>query len=142
VNAVFLGLAVAVGAPNLKEPPSKGLVGRWECTGLTISGKADPQWNGLEYEFTANGRWVIYRDGRVISGSGWTYKADDKAGPGAVDLCPAEGGGKMVSFSLFKVDGDRLTLSSPIRDGVARPADFAPAEGLMNYIFRRVQKKD
>lgn len=142
MNVVLLGLAVAVGAPNLKEPPSKGLVGRWECTALTFNGKADPQWQGLEFEFTPAGGWAIYRDGRYIGGSDWTYKSDPKVGPGAVDLCPAVGGGGMVSLSRYKVDGDTLTLSTPIRIGVTRPAGFEPGEGLMTYTFRRVKPKD
>jgi hypothetical protein len=66
----LLALALAAGAPNLKDKPptDRPLVGRWECTALTISGRADPQWRGLEYEFTAAGGWVIYRDGKDLGG--------------------------------------------------------------------------
>jgi hypothetical protein len=70
MSPLLVGLVLAIGAANLKEPPTKGppLVGQWECTALTINGKADPQWQGLEYEFTSAGGWVIDRDGKDIGG--------------------------------------------------------------------------
>ena len=142
MSPLLVGMALVLGAPNLKEPPSKGLAGRWECTALTFNGKADPQWQGLAFDFTPAGGWAIYRDEKYIGGSDWTYKSDPKAGPGAIDLCPAVGGGGMVSLSRYKVDGDTLSLSTPIRIGVARPADFEPADGLMTYTFRRAKAMD
>ena len=134
--------SLLVGAPALKDPPPKGppLVGRWECTALTIGGKADARWRGLEYEFRADGRWVIYRNGRDIGRISRTYTTDAMAGPGAIDLCEqADGAGQP---SLFKVDGHTLSLSIRTEKGGARPADFQPGDGLMTFAFRRVRTKD
>jgi uncharacterized protein (TIGR03067 family) len=100
---------------------------------------ADPQWNGQEWEFTADGRWVIYREGKDIGGIRRTYKTDLKAGPGAVDLCERVDG--VVTPSVYKVDGDMLSLSIRIEKGGARPAGFEPGVGLMTFTFRRVKTK-
>jgi uncharacterized protein (TIGR03067 family) len=135
---LLLALALAAGTPNLKDPPPKDppLVGRWECTGLTISGRADPQWRGLEYEFTAAGGWVIYRDGRDIGGVARTYAADPKPRPAAADLCERADG--VAQPSPYKVEGDTLTLA--IRTGSGgRPTDFEPADGVMTFVFRRAK---
>lgn len=142
MSALLIGVALTVGAPALKEPPPKAppLVGRWVCTSLTIDGKADPQWQGLEYEFTADSVWVIYRNGKDIGGITRTYTADPKAGAGAVDVCErADGVGQP---SRYKVDRDTLDLSIRTQAGGARPADFEPGAGLMTFTFRRAKTKD
>jgi len=138
MSSLLLGLALAVGAPNLKDRPADTppLVGRWDCTALTINGKADQQWRGLEYEFTADGTWVIYRDGKDIGGIVRSYKLDAKAGAGAVDVCErADGQGQLA---LYKVDGDTLSLSIRTETG-RRPTNFDPAAGVMTFTFRRVK---
>lgn len=142
MSPLLIGLALAVGAPALKDPPKKEdpLVGRWSCTALTIAGKADPQWQGLEYEFTPAGGWVIYRDGKDIGGIVRTYTADPKTAPGAIDLCERADG--VAQPSLYKVDGDTLNLSIRTESGGTRPADFNPGQGLMTFVFKRVKDKD
>lgn len=139
MSPLFAVLALAVGAPNLKEPPPKGLVGRWQCTAVTISGKAD-QWQGLEYEFTANGLWILHRDGKDNAKEGWTYKSDPEAGPGAIDLCERPDG--VAQPSRYKVDGEILDVSIRTEKGGARPADLGPGDGLQTFTFRRVKSKD
>lgn len=86
--AAFLALTLPVAAPKLKEkaPPGPEVVGRWLCTALDVDGRGNPQWQGLEYEFTADGKWVIYRNGQVIDSRARTYKLDPKAGPTAIDV--------------------------------------------------------
>lgn len=142
MSPLLLAVSLVTGAPALKDPPPKGppLVGRWACTELTVSGKADPQWDGLEYEFTAEGGWVIYRNGKDIGGISRTYTADPEAGPGAINLCERADG--VASPSLYKVNGETLSLSSRMLDNGPRPANFEPGEGLMTFTFRRVKSRD
>jgi len=135
---LVLGLVLVAGAPKLKDPPPKGppVVGRWECTALTINGRADPQWRGLEYEFTSDGGRVIYRDGTDIDGIGRTYEANAQAVPAAIDVCERADGTSQLA--LFKVDDDNLFLA--IRTGNGdRPADFEPAAEVMTFTFSRVK---
>jgi uncharacterized protein (TIGR03067 family) len=140
MSSLLVGLALTVGAPKLKEPPSKGppLVGRWECTDLTRNGKDNLQGPGLEYEFTPEGGWMVYRVGKDIGGIGRRYKVDPKAGPGAVDLFERDDG--VALPSLYKVDGATLILSIRTDKG-NRPTDFEPGEGLSIFTFSRVKPK-
>jgi uncharacterized protein (TIGR03067 family) len=137
--SLLLGVALGIGAPGLKDPPPKTppLVGRWLATALTIDGKADPQWNGLEYEFTSDGVWIIYRDGKDLGGVVRSYKADAKARPAAIDVCEQKDG--TAQSAIFRIEGDTLFLS--IRTGRGeRPTNFEPAEGVMTFQFTRVKK--
>jgi len=142
MTPLVLGLALVAGAPNLKDPPPKGppVVGRWECTALTVNGRADPQWRGLEYGFTSDGGWVIYRDGTDIDGISRTYEADAKAMPAAIDVRERADG--VAQPSIYRVERDTLTLSMRTERGGARPTDFQPGAGLMTFTFRRVRAKD
>lgn len=140
MTPALLALAVVAGAPALKEAPkAPSLVGRWTCTALAVAGKPDPQWRGLEYEFTADGRWVIYRDGMDLGGVARTYKADPKAKPAGLDACERADG--VPTLGIYNVDGDALTVVLRSGDG-PRPTTFAPAEGVMTFEFRRVRPKD
>lgn len=140
MTPALLTLAVVAGAPALKEAPkAPALVGRWVCTALTVSGRADPQWKGLEYEFTADGQWIIYRDGKDIGGVQRKYKSDPAAKPAAIDTCESPDG--KFSPGIYKIDGDGLKMSLRTSDG-ARPATFDPVEGVMTFEFRRVKAKD
>jgi uncharacterized protein (TIGR03067 family) len=132
-------LLLAPGAPALKEAPKgPALVGRWACTALTVSGKSDPQWKGLEYEFTADGKWIIYRDGRDIGGIQRTYTHDPKARPAILDACERADG--KAQPGIYEVDADTLRVVLPF--GETRPTSFGPAAGVMTFEFRRVKPKD
>lgn len=123
----LLMLALAVGAPALKDKPPKDppLVGRWACT--------EPA--GLEYEFTPDGAWVIYQGGRVIDATARTYQLNREDGAGAVDLWERDPGYPGV----FKVEGDRLLLSFR-HSGVGRPkAADAQGGGLLTLKLTRVK---
>jgi uncharacterized protein (TIGR03067 family) len=136
----FLAVALAVSAPALKDKPAKGpaLVGRWDCTSLVIDGQGSSQSEGLEYEFTADGNWLIYRNGQPLGERDRTYRLDPKAGPAVIDLTeysnPYPG--------MFKVETDTLTMSFRTA-GTDRPADAgSTGKGLMTFTFKRVKGKD
>jgi len=140
VTPALLTLALVAGAPGIKDAPKTlTLVGRWECTALTIGGKADPQWKGLEYEFTADGTWIIYRDGKDLGGIVRKYKADPKAKPAAVDTCETADG--KFSPGIYRLDGDTMSMVLRTSDA-GRPTTFDPAEGVMTFEFKRVKGKD
>jgi uncharacterized protein (TIGR03067 family) len=135
----FLALVLAPAAPALKDKPTKGplLVGRWECTRLVIDGVESPQDKGLEYEFTPDGQWVIYREGRALGGMPRTYRLDPKAGPAVIDLTEREA----PYLGMYKVEKDALSLSFRT-SGSDRPADPGSAgKGLMTFTFKRVAKE-
>ena len=138
MSALLFGLALAVGAPALKDPPAKGppLVGRWQATAVVSGGANINQAEGLEYEFTADGRWVIYRNGKVIDAKERTYRLDRAAGPAAIELTefprPYPG--------LYRVETDTLTLCFRT-DGKERPDTVeARGDGLMTVVLTRARK--
>jgi uncharacterized protein (TIGR03067 family) len=140
MHAAFLAVALTVSAPALKDKPAQGppLLGRWECTKLVLDGQDSPQWKGLEYEFTRDGQWLIYRDGQALAEKTRTYHLDPKAGPAVIDLTenPAPYPG------MFQVETDTLTLSFRTA-GADRPADpGSTGKGLMTFTFKRVKGKD
>ena len=136
----LLALASTVAAPALKDKPAKGppLAGRWDCTSLVIDGQDSPQSNGLEYEFSADGQWFIYRNGQALAQPARTYRLDPKAGRAVIDLTE----GDAAYPGMFQVEADTLTMSFRTA-GADRPADpGSKGKGLMTFTFRRVRGKD
>jgi uncharacterized protein (TIGR03067 family) len=138
-TAKFLALALPLAAPQLKDRPGPDPpLGRWAADDMFIAGQSSPQWLGLEYEFAAGGRWVIYRDGRQDPGGPRSYTADSKAKPAAIDLTE----GKDIYPGVYKVgpDGDTLTVSFSYAPGGARPTGIEPGGGIMTITFKRVRE--
>jgi uncharacterized protein (TIGR03067 family) len=137
MTPLLRGPALTVGARALKDRVPKGppVVGRWAAAGLVINGRPDPQAQGLDYEFTAGGAWVIYRDGQPLDGAR-SYSADAKAKPAAVD--PTEN--SATHAGIFKVEGDTLVVLFPMNARADRPTTFdGPGAGLMKVIMKRVK---
>jgi hypothetical protein len=133
-----LGFAVAVAAaPALKSRPAPDPhLGRWAATGMHINGKPNLQWQGLEYEFTRAGQWVIYRDSRESPGPR-SFTTDSRAKVPAIDL--TENG--MTYLGVFQVspDGKTLTLSMTTATGGGRPDGIDPGPTTMTIVFKRAQ---
>jgi hypothetical protein len=121
-------LLLTAGAPRLKDPPATHppLVGRWACQGPV----------GLEYEFARDGTWVIYQGGRVIDGTARTYRLNRADGAGAVDLWEGDPGYPGV----YRVEGDRLSLSFRHSGAGRPPAADARGDGVLTLTFTRVRK--
>jgi len=136
--ATFLALTIPLSAPALKDRPGQTppLVGRWDCTSLVSDGQPSPQAKGLEYEFTVDGQWLIYRDGAQLAGAvDRIYHLDSKSGPAVIDL--TEGTAPYVG--MFKVEKDTLFLSMRT-SGEGRPAEpTTTGKGLMTFTFQRVK---
>lgn len=128
-------------APALKPPPAGDprLVGRWAVARAFNGREEVTKLNrGLEYEFRADGRWVIRRDGKEYLAAPGRYTADPGATPAAIDLVPqpADPMGPVVR-GVYKVDGDTLTLHT--RPGADRPAGFEPAGAASLMTLTRVR---
>jgi uncharacterized protein (TIGR03067 family) len=127
MTPALLTLILVVGAPALKEPPKvSSPVGRWTCTALTVDGQPSPQWTGLEYELTADGKWVIYRDGKDLGGVNRTYKVDPAAKPATLDACERADG--VHTLGIYKVGADAMSVVLRSGEG-PRPTTFDRAAG-------------
>lgn len=131
-------LAVVVGAPGPKDPPS--LVGEWAVESAVIGGKRDDPPAGTAWTFTADGKSVFAVPGGSDSASG-TYTTDPKKDPAWVDISAGPKGTPMKG--VYKRDGDTLTLCLGL-DGDARPAGFESKAGakVLLLTLTRVKKKD
>jgi uncharacterized protein (TIGR03067 family) len=135
----FLGLALAVGAPALKEKDRPAvLAGEWVIAECTVGGKPSPAGS------TPN-RWVFNADGsRSIRGAdgkelvGGTYTTDPKAG--TLDLM-STGAPEAPYLCRYKVDGDTLMLNVGWQKAPRPEAFESPANSQCTlYVMRRVRK--
>jgi uncharacterized protein (TIGR03067 family) len=139
----LLALSLPLGAPALKDPPTKmpSIVGEWVRIGHTQTGQ--PVAVGRENHhqvFTAEGEWVYwYGDGRAQPG-GKTYAIDIKQSPPTIDifLNPAKDDGWR---GIYKIEKDTLTLCL-IKIPGQRPKTFeSSADKPTNvWVFQRVAK--
>jgi uncharacterized protein (TIGR03067 family) len=146
MGTVLLGLAVTVGAPALKDKEkAPSLVGEWEVESITTNGNPSATTAGLRYTFTADGKWVIHRNGKETSPTiSRGFTADPKPNPPTVDLVSntnAANGSRLLG--IFKVEGDTLTICGTRTKGADRPTKFEAPEGsgLTLYVMKRAKKE-
>jgi uncharacterized protein (TIGR03067 family) len=151
MNTTLLSLALVVAAPNLKDDPKKApeIVGQWVLEKMSVGGKeAGRVGREMVYEFTADGQWLIKRDGVLNKTPPREIKYDTKAKPATVDVIytaavAGKGGTSRNMLGIYKVEKDTLTICfSP--NGGERPTKFEPVEGIpvMLMTLTRVKKKD
>lgn len=143
---VLLGLAFAVGAPNLKEKEkSPSLVGEWSVESITVNGNQTVSAPGLVYTFTDDGKWLIRRNGKETAPNVTRgFETDPKPNPPTVDLITntaAAAGTRLMG--IYKVEGDTLTICGTRVKGTGRPSKFEAGEGTGNtlYLLKRVNKE-
>jgi|SRR5688572_22193665 len=134
----LLGLALALGAPALKEKDRPApLAGEWVIVEATVGGKPSPQGS------TPN-RWIFNADGsRSIRGAGGkelaggNYTTDPKAG--TLDLM-STGPPEAPYLCRYKVNGDTLTLNVGWQKAPRPEAFESPADSQCTlYVMRRVK---
>jgi uncharacterized protein (TIGR03067 family) len=143
MTPLVLGLAVVVAAPAAKEPPKKdppGLVGKWTLESGTFAGMPLPKTDGMTITFTADGKYDTRAAGAdaVVSG---TYTHDPKKDPPELDVVePAGPAAGMTSPSIYKVEGDTLTICTSIKGD--RPRTFDAPAGSMRALLVLKRVKD
>jgi len=140
----ILGVAVAVGAPALKDAPKKadspGLVGAWACTSVTADNRplTESVKAGIGLEFTSDGKLRTSKGGKPESEG--TYTADPTRDPAAVDFTVEPDGG--LIRGIYEVGKETLTLCFEDVAEATRPATFSAAGATRVVVtFRRVPAK-
>ena len=147
MGTTLLGLALAVGAPALKDrETAPSLVGEWEVESIGTNGNPNAATTaGLRYTFTEDGKWLIHRNGKETApGTSRGYTADPKRKPPGVDLLSntaAANGSRLVG--IYKVEGDTLTICGTRVKGADRPTTFeaGPGSGRTVYVLKRAKKE-
>jgi len=141
MNALLIGVALAVGAPALKDPP-KGespVLGDWALVEWLQHGTKLAFGEGSGVEFLPGGK-RLWRDGPGGSDER-QYKLYPRTSPAEIDLIRTDSGPMPLVYPcIFKVEADRLVIAvgSP---GGDRPRAFDTA-AIMLMTFTRVKKKD
>jgi uncharacterized protein (TIGR03067 family) len=139
MSALLFGMALAVGAPALKEKTTElDVVGEWVVSDYLVGGQPAPP--GVEIRFAADGT-SVFSGGPPMTTHRATYTVDRKQSPVAIDIVfPDLPGSTMVG--IVKADGDNLVVC--FNSGGERPKEFTSppksATGLLT--LKRLPKKD
>jgi len=142
--SLLIVLAVAVGAPGVKDPPKKeaSIVGVWIREKLTAGGKDESELGaGARFTFTEDGKFLMKQKDRDEREEG-KYKVDPKKDPAEIEFEGRRGKKDSPILGIYKLDGDSLTLC--INGGEnARPTKFESPEGSQNILmtFKRAKKE-
>jgi len=139
MTPLLLGLAMAVGAPALKDKPAPEptLVGEWTAESVSVGGQ--PSTAGPNYwVFRADRTWAIRAQGADLDSG--TYTGDARGSLGTADLVGTRGAPR-TNLCRYRIDGDTLILSVG-HDPTVRPNNLDPGEKTTVWVFKRVGKKD
>jgi uncharacterized protein (TIGR03067 family) len=142
MNTLLAGLALAVGAPNLKDPPKADppILGDWQMVEWVQRGTKLAVADGSGVEFLPGGT-RLWRDGPGQADER-QYKLYPGTKPAAIDLVRTDVGPRpQVYPCVFKIDGEKLVIA--VGDvGGERPKTFDAATATMLMTFTRVKKTD
>ena len=138
MSSLLLGVALALAAPQAKDPPKReapSVVGEWEGVSTTLDGRPF----GLEplpLTFADGKVTARERDGTVaVTG---TYVLNRAKNPAEIDITWAG----MIHKGIYKIDGDSLTICI-VMLGLDRPTAFEkPGGRYLVTVYKRVKKKD
>jgi uncharacterized protein (TIGR03067 family) len=136
--AVVLLAGIARPAPALKEsvPP---LLGRWECTSLTVGGVAQAP-DKCVWEFVVGGKlWRHYGDPPPAQ---HRYTTDPAKSPALLDWTDRDG--EDTIEAIYKVEGNTLSVCFSNLAGDSRPDRFeSPAKSNLRLLtFRRIRPEE
>ena len=138
---LFVGLALTVGAPALKDKPNpQDLYGEWEFESSEEEGKVFPiEAPPTRFRFDRDGTYRVLRGGKEVADRRG-FRFDPAADPPTLDYnTPPGAAAGSALFCVYRVDGDRLTVCRA-GPGQPRPAELTapPGSGLLVVRFRRV----
>jgi uncharacterized protein (TIGR03067 family) len=140
MNALLIGVALAVGAPALKDPPKTDppILGEWKLIEWLQQGQAMAFGHGSGVEFLPGGK-RLWRDGPEGADER-QYKLYPDTSPAQIDLIRTDVGPQpQVHPCIFKIDGDKLVIAVGPASG-ERPREFDAAKATMLMTFTRIKK--
>jgi uncharacterized protein (TIGR03067 family) len=143
ILAVALPLAAQAQEKDAAAEELKRLQGTWVLVGREFDGeKATPEEvKKQEIRVVVKGDKVTATSRGDPVGTEYTVKLDPKAKPRAAQLIHASGPmkGKTAAFSIYKLEGDRLTVC---RSPSKRPAEFKtkPDSDRVVLVYQREKK--
>ena len=141
---VGLALAVPIGAPALKPaaglPVPPTLLGVWAVESYVEDGQAR-ECVGLTFEFAANNRLVLRKDG-MEGDDDMAYSTAPGKDPPEFDWADPDGTNRLPG--IYQFDGDTLLICFRGDPTGTRPTMFAAPPGSESVLFtlKRAKKKD
>jgi uncharacterized protein (TIGR03067 family) len=142
VIALLFGTALALGAPNLKDPPKdeRPILGNWKLVEWLQHGTRMAFAEGTGVEFLPDGK-RLWRDGPGGADER-LYKLYPKTDPAQIDLVRTDSGPQpVVHPCIFKTAGDTLVIAVGPPGG-ERPKQFDAKTAAMLMTFTRIKTKD
>ena len=139
MNTLLLGLAVAVGAPGIKESkPAPSPVGEWTVEASLLGGKDDGvmQTSPIDKIVITVDRWVVVRNGMAPPGTPVAF--DPKKSPPEFDFDPGPAGGGIKG--IYKLDGDTLTVCYTIHGDRPTKIESLAGSQVRMMTLKRVKK--
>jgi uncharacterized protein (TIGR03067 family) len=141
---LLLGAALTVAAPALKDPPKKENhpTGEWLVESTTSAGRMLAVTANLVYTFTADGKWLIHRDGMELASPSRGFTHDPKPNPPTIDLMSNTTRPDTARLGIYKMEADTLTICVATAKA-GRASDFTSTADnrYMIYVLKR-KKKD
>ena len=142
-SSLMLGLAVAIAAPGIKEPPKKdapSLAGEWIPTKVILGGKPDNQLSGSSIIFKADGTLITKEAKRAKAEQG-SYSIGAKKSPAQIDIIPSIKGKVQNVVGIYRFEKDTLIICIALRGD--RPTKFeSPAGSMINLLTLKRAKKN
>jgi uncharacterized protein (TIGR03067 family) len=142
MTPIFLGIAIVLGAPTVKDPPKKdppSIVGEWVLESMTLAGMAVPAPEAAKLTFTKEGKCVsVDKAGGKPDES--SYTVDSKKEPKEIDIKESAGMRDMTMSGIYKIEGDTLTICLAIMG--ERPKALAVNDKNSILIVLKRVKKD
>jgi uncharacterized protein (TIGR03067 family) len=141
--SLLLGLCLVVGAPGLKDRPTKqdSIEGEWILVSRLVGGRQDAKGDDTTSRFViTSNRWVIQNAGGGKP-SEWDLQLDRPAKPPAITIYPI-GDPKTPNFSgIYKLEEDSLTICYVFKG--ERPTKFESPAGtdIRLMTLKRVREK-
>lgn len=116
------------------------LQGEWLMVAREVRKEKAREETLKQFKLTVQGnQWTVTSTQPQVNSVKWTLQVDPNANPKTIDLTHEDGS---VLPAIYKLDGDRLTLSRPPTTGdYERPTEFTTTEDSgMLIVWKRVSK--
>jgi len=140
-TTLFAGLALVVGAPALKDTPTKPptIEGEWTVDSSLVGGKSDGvmEKDPIEKIVVTSDKWIVVRGGKPAYQTELTL--DPKHDPPHLDLAAPGQGGKGAQ-AIYKLEADTLIICYILNGDRPTKIESPPNSNVRMMTLKRLKK--
>lgn len=145
-GTILFSVALALGAPALKDPPKKdlNLAGEWIVESQVTNGRPLKSKIERKYIFSADGKWTqTTSTSKITPKLTRAFTIDDKNKPAAIDMKLSALATSTMYTGIVKIEGDTMTLCYS-RKADERPTKFESPERstFILIVLKRAKPKE